>query len=83
MLGTNIDYAPTWLAMAGLPTPPTMDGRSILTQLIPESADALLPAPTRVQLQRDRAELAKRPWRTEQFHQYGLHRMSLLILPLI
>ena len=55
--------------MAGIPTPPTMDGRSILPQLIPESAEALLPAPTRQQLQKDRAELADRPWRKEQFHQ--------------
>ena len=55
--------------MAGIPTPPTMDGRSILPQLIPESAEALLPAPTRQQLQKDRAELAERPWRKEQFHQ--------------
>ena len=69
VLGTNVDYAPTWLAMAGIPTPPTMDGRSILPQLIPESAEALLPAPTRQQLQKDRAELADRPWRKEQFHQ--------------
>ena len=69
VLGTNVDYAPTWLAMAGIPTPPTMDGRSILPQLIPESAEALLPAPTRQQLQKDRAELAERPWRKEQFHQ--------------
>ena len=70
MLGTNVDYAPTWLAMAGIPTPQTMDGRSILTQLIPESAEPLLPAATRLQLQRDRKELATRPWRKEQFHQY-------------
>eukprot|EP01043_Picozoa_sp_COSAG02_P058443 COSAG02_NODE_7276_length_3087_cov_4.386546_1_plen_165_part_10 len=70
VLGTNVDYAPTWLAMAGIPTPQTMDGRSILTQLIPESAEPLLPAATRLQLQRDRKELATRPWRKEQFHQY-------------
>ena len=70
VLGTNVDYAPTWLAMAGIPTPSTMDGRSILTQLIPESAEPLLPAPTRLQLKRDRTELAERPWRKEQFHQY-------------
>ena len=32
MLGTNVDYASTWLAMAGLDATPTYDGRSILTQ---------------------------------------------------
>jgi len=70
VLGTNVDYAPTWLAMAGIPTPATMDGRSFLTQLIPASAEAELPASTRAQLQADRAALAVKPWRTEQFHQY-------------
>jgi arylsulfatase A-like enzyme len=29
VLGTNVDYAPTFMAMAGLATPPTMDGRSL------------------------------------------------------
>jgi arylsulfatase A-like enzyme len=33
VLGTNVDFAPTWLAMAGIPTPSTMDGRSILAQV--------------------------------------------------
>ena len=32
MLGTNVDYAPTWLAMAGIAAPHTYDGRSILSQ---------------------------------------------------
>ena len=32
MLGTNVDYAPTWLAMAGIAAPHTYDGRSILTK---------------------------------------------------
>ena len=36
VLGTNVDYASTWLAMAGLPTPSTFDGRSILSQLVSE-----------------------------------------------
>jgi len=86
VLGTNVDFAPTWLAMAGIPTPPTMDGRSLLSQLIgtpagqseghgddqdeDERAIAELPLATRAQLQRERAGLAQRPWRQEQFHQY-------------
>ena len=70
VLGTNVDYAATWLAMAGIPTPPTMDGRSILTQLVPEENEDQLPETTRRQIQVDRASLATKPWRTEQFHQY-------------
>ena len=42
VLGTNVDYAATWLAMAGIPTPATYDGRSILTQLIPADSDDVL-----------------------------------------
>ena len=34
VLGTNVDYAATWLGMAGIPTPATFDGRSILSQLV-------------------------------------------------
>ena len=30
VLGTNVDYASTWLAMAGIPNPHTYDGRLIL-----------------------------------------------------
>tara|TARA_B110000208_G_scaffold47888_2_gene63402 strand:+ start:93 stop:1334 length:1242 start_codon:yes stop_codon:yes gene_type:complete len=71
VLGTNVDYASTWLAMAGIATPATFDGRSILTQLIPADADlSLLPGATREQLVKDRETLAAKPWRTEQFHQY-------------
>lgn len=69
-MGTNVDYSPTWLAMAGLPTPPTMDGRSILAQLVPADREDALPAPTRAQLRRERAALTQgKPFRTEQFHQ--------------
>mmetsp|Transcript_17366 Transcript_17366/g.51358 ORF Transcript_17366/g.51358 Transcript_17366/m.51358 type:complete len:434 (+) Transcript_17366:107-1408(+) len=70
VLGTNVDYAPTWLAMAGIPTPSTYDGRSILTQLVPQENEDEVPEPTRRQLQADRAALTAKPWRTEQFHQY-------------
>ena len=70
VLGTNVDYAATWLGMAGIPTPTTYDGRSIMSQLVPESMEAELPAPTRAHVQAERTVLIKRPWRTEQFHQY-------------
>ena len=70
MLGTNVDYASTWLAMAGLASPPTYDGRSILAQLVPAENEGQLPAPTRARVQADREALADKPWRTEQFFQY-------------
>ena len=70
MLGTNVDYASTWLAMAGLAAPPTYDGRSILTELVPAENEGQLPAPTRARVQADREALADKPWRTEQFFQY-------------
>ena len=70
VLGTNVDYASTWLAMAGIAAPRTYDGRSILTQLVPAENERLLPAPTRAQVRADREALAAKPWRTEQFFQY-------------
>ena len=70
VLGTNVDYASTWLAMAGIETPATYDGRSILSQLVPEELEYQLPAPTRTRVRAERLELATKPWRTEQFHQY-------------
>ena len=77
VLGTNVDYASTWLAMAGIPNPATYDGRSILTQLVPSGgagaaeAERGMPGPTLAQLRKDRAEVAGgRAWRTEQFHEY-------------
>ena len=48
-----MDYASTWLAMAGIPNPDTYDGRSILAQLIPASVRAFyLSAPSRAMGQR-------------------------------
>ena len=71
VLGTNVDYAPTFLAMAGIRTPACMDGRSILSQLVPPSLDDALPSPTRTHMAYERAALEERPWaRKEQFHQY-------------
>jgi N-acetylglucosamine-6-sulfatase len=45
-LGTNVDQAPTWLGLAGLPTPATMDGRSYAPLLI-SADDYSVPAQTR------------------------------------
>ena len=45
-LGTQVDLAPTWLGLAGLPKPPTMDGRSIAPLLLEADAPGL-PAQTK------------------------------------
>ncbi len=70
LLGTNVDFAPTWLALAGIDTPASYDGRSWLSQLVPPGSEDQLPAPSRTQLIRERAALAEKPWRLETFSQY-------------
>ena len=70
VLGTNVDYAPTFLGLAGLATPAAMDGRSLLPMLVPEAREGELPAPTRRHVRAERAALSRRPWRAEQFFQY-------------
>jgi N-acetylglucosamine-6-sulfatase len=70
VLGTNVDYAPTFLGLAGIVTPATMDGRSLVSQLVPARLEHELPAPTRAHVQAERRGLGARPWRTEQFVQY-------------
>ena len=82
-LGTNVDFAPTWLELAGLDVPAYMDGRSVLSFVVPNaSAAGVLPA-TRAALARVRgppgsaAEAAAMAaaadpaaFRTESFVQY-------------
>jgi len=70
VLGTNVDYAPTWLGLAGIPTPGCMDGRSLLSQLVPPARESLLPPPTREHVAAERAGLRARPWRDAIFFQY-------------
>jgi len=42
---TQVDLAPTWLGLAGLEKPPTMDGKSLLPLMLHESdAQAILPS---------------------------------------
>jgi arylsulfatase A-like enzyme len=35
VVGSHADLAPTWLELAGIPTPDYMDGRSVASQLVP------------------------------------------------
>jgi arylsulfatase A-like enzyme len=38
LLGSHVDLAPTWLGLAGLDTPPEMDGRSLVRDIVDPSA---------------------------------------------
>lgn len=49
--GTNVDIASTWLGMAGLDRPESMDGRSIMPLLI-DGHDETVPAQTRAHVMR-------------------------------
>ena len=77
-LGTQVDLAPTWLALAGIETPPTFDGRSVLSFLIPNASHSDLKPATRELLLRQRGGSDAPPlearvpsaFRTETFHQY-------------
>jgi len=79
-LGTNVDLAPTFLALAGISTPASMDGRSMLSFLIPDAALPSLPTATSAFLQQQRSEsnqevthaVHSNPhlWRNESFFQY-------------
>lgn len=47
LVGSHVDLAPTWLGLAGLPTPRDMDGRSLVRKLLrPDDVDAAGPAMT-------------------------------------
>ena len=38
LLGSHVDLAPTWLGLAGIDTPPEMDGRSLVSAIVNVSA---------------------------------------------
>ena len=65
------DTMPTAFGLAGIPTPPSMDGRSYAHLLLSSSAggiDPAAPAPARALLA---AQPTATEWRTEQLIQYG------------
>ena len=63
-VASNVDFAPTILAMAGLAAPDSMDGRSFL-RLVVDADSAELPATVRKSLERDAAR--GDPWRTTHY----------------
>ena len=82
-LGTNVDLAPTWLELAGISPPSCMDGRSMLSFLLPNASAPGVRSATRGALARARGApgsaaeavamaAASEPaaFRTEAFVQY-------------
>jgi len=71
-LGTNVDMAPSWLGLAGLARPDSMDGRSILP-LIVDAEDSTVPAQTRKhvkELAPEGREAFAAKWRDSVFIEY-------------
>lgn len=71
-LGTNVDIAPTWLGLAGLSRPASMDGRSIAPLLI-DGGDETVPKQTRShvnQLAPDGRDAFAAGWRDSAFIEY-------------
>ena len=72
-IGSNVDVMPTLLGLAGVKTPPTMDGRSLVSHLVPPSRRAELPLAARELLREElggQLEAEAAPWRTEQLIEY-------------
>jgi len=70
--GTNVDIASTWLGMAGLDRPSSMDGRSIMPLLV-DKDDKSVPAQTRhhvAKLAPDGAAAFAASWRDHVFIEY-------------
>ena len=69
IMGTNVDDAPTWLALADIDTPATMDGRQLASAIVTNTSDPTLPAATRRFLKRNPPPPLPSV-RKEQFVQY-------------
>lgn len=67
-IASNVDTIPTVLGLAGVATPPTMDGRSLASFLITDRAAA--PAGTRALLDSE-SRLNGEAWRTMQLIEYN------------
>ena len=67
-LGSNVDLMPTLLGLAGVETPPTMDGRSAVPLFLSHPAAA--PSPTSAHHEAATAGVARAAWRTELLLEY-------------
>jgi len=66
-IATNVDVMPTILGLAGVETPPTMDGQSLAKLLVTDLEAA--PAPTQQLLVQEDVQAAE--WRTMQLIEYN------------
>ena len=67
-LGTQVDLAPTMLGLAGIATPPYMDGKSLVSLLVPpQNLDAAVVPPS---VREHALAIGAPPSRVASFHQY-------------
>ena len=60
---TQVDYAATFLGLAGIPTPARMDGRSLVPLVVSEDGLASAPASVAAHWRQETARRAGTPWR--------------------
>jgi len=72
LVGSHVDLAATWLALAGLQPAAEMDGVSVLPSLLNKPSDRLLPPATRARLaQQRRAEYVEPRMAFIEYHGLG------------
>jgi hypothetical protein len=71
-LGTQVDLAPTWLGMAGLDKPDSMDGRSVAPLIIDANQPGVPPPTTKhiAKIAPKGAQAFKAGWRDSVFIEY-------------
>ena len=70
-IASNVDTMPTVFGLVGVPTPPSMDGRSFAHLLLNDLDEAPRPARDLILQVNDATNAAPAPWRTEQLIEYG------------
>lgn len=80
-LATNVDFAPTWLGLAGIDAPADMDGKSMVPLLVDSADPSVLPA-TRQHLSSLKAkEEYTATWRDCVFIEYYYVQLNTKCLP--